>query len=129
MCLDPDLVPIFVHQAKTARATLSGSENRNSFSSRTLTVVRMNNREPKTWRCKPFFRAIAEHLLDITADKVNSALARAGFSPRFPNDTGHMLDEVFDATATKLELRSEFRLVDLSGSPFRHNRGHEERHQ
>ncbi len=106
--LYPYLVPVFMQQAKTARAALSGSIDGCCFSRHTLTVFRMNNSETETWRSQPFFCAISEHLLDVTTDKVNSALGCAGLSPSFPNDTGNMLDDVFDATALKLQLRSEF---------------------
>src|ERR1051325_1374104 len=108
--LDPNFASILVQPAKTTRAAFARRENRRRLGSRTIFVVRMNYREPEVWCRQPFLLAVTEHLLDVTADKVDALIGCVRFAPRFPNDARNVRHDVFNAAAMHFELRTAFPL-------------------
>src|SRR3954453_1419213 len=108
--LNPHFAPVFAQPAKTARAAFFRSEDGRRFGCGGLFVIGVKKREPEVWRRQPFFRAVAKHRFNVTADEVDALIARVRFAPCFPYHARHMLDDVFHATTMKRELRSEFPL-------------------
>src|SRR5207237_4592485 len=79
-----DDAPVLAHPAELAHAA-APLELRARLGGRTLSVFGVDYREPEVRSREPLPDGVAEHLLDVVADEVDSLGRLVGLAPGFPD--------------------------------------------
>src|SRR5439155_4569106 len=117
--LDPHNPPILRNPTELADSALAGGEELGRFARRALTVLRMNNGEPEVRRGQPLLDTVAQHALDMVADKVRLLVGIVGTSPSLPYESRHARNDLVQTLALTEDFNQQTGIFLLRSLPLR----------